>query len=130
LFQQNRHFRLIIGRRIEYNNERRIAKIQSATRRRLEGKGRSRITCATPSHSRPGTATAEPIGNNDEFEKENVRLALFNIWIKNSNSWQRIFSESKIILPSDLSVRKWDSGKVSGVESKQKNKQNIHREQF
>ena len=120
----------MIGRRIEYNNERRIAKIQSATRRRLEGKGRSRITAATPAHSRPGTATIETNVNVDEFDMENVRFALFNILIENCNPWQQIFSESKIILPSDLSVRKWDSGKVSGVESKQKNKQNIHREQF
>ena len=103
----------MIGRRIEYNNERRIAKIQSATRRRLEGKGRSRITAATPAHSRPGTATTETNGNTDEFDMENVRFALFNILIESCNPWQRIFSESKIILPSDLAVRKWDSGKVS-----------------
>jgi hypothetical protein len=103
----------MICRRIEYNNERRIAKIQSATRRRLEGKGRSRITAATPAHSRPGTANTETNGNTDEFDMENVRFALFNILIEKSNPGQRIFSESKIILPSDLAVRKWDSGKVS-----------------
>ncbi len=62
------------GRRIEYNNERRVAKIQSATRRRLEGKGRSKISAATPVHSRPGSAASNPNAKDDEVE-ENVGFA-------------------------------------------------------
>lgn len=31
------------------------------------------------------------------------------------NALQRIFSGGGIILPSDLAVRKWDSGKVIGI---------------
>ena len=66
--------KLAIFRRIEYNNERRVAKIQSASRRRLEGKGRSKSTAATPAHSRPGSAALETGAKDDGVELENVRF--------------------------------------------------------
>ena len=99
------------GRRIEYNNERRVAKIQSATRRRLEGKGRNKITAATPVHSRPGSAASELHPKADEAEEENVSFTISK-YVLQSDDQQRIFTDSKIILPSDLVVRKWDSGKA------------------
>jgi hypothetical protein len=71
-------FFYFFGRRTEYNNERRVAKIRSATRRRLEGKGKNKITAATPVHSRPGSAASESCVNGNDVEEENVRFALLN----------------------------------------------------
>lgn len=66
-------FENTFGRRTDYNNERRLAKIQSATRRRLEGRGRSRITAATPVNSRPGSAASEANAGSGQLEEDSVR---------------------------------------------------------
>jgi hypothetical protein len=88
------------GRKNNYNRERRVANIQSAARRRLEGKGRSRIAAATPAHTRPATAASQPQLDDNGCEEEIVRLAQSKDILMNNSDTLRsaIFRRAKLLL--------------------------------